>query len=109
MHDIGKNIVGIMLRNHGFRVIDLGRDVDSTTIVQTALNEHADLIGLSSLMTTTMGEMETVVKEMHIAGCSIPLMVGGAVVTPEYASMIGAHYSCDAIDAVRVAKQLLGK
>jgi len=109
MHDIGKNIVGIMLRNHGFRVIDLGRDVDSTTIVQTALKEHADLIGLSSLMTTTMGEMETVVKEMHIAGCSIPLMVGGAVVTPEYASMIGAHYSCDAIDAVRVAKQLLGK
>ncbi len=107
MHDIGKNIVAVMLRNHGFHVIDLGRDVDSKVIIATAIKEKADVIGLSALMTTTMNEMENVAAQLREAGYDIPLMVGGAVVTPEFAKLIGAYYANDAVDAVHVAKNIM--
>ena len=109
IHDIGKNIVNLMLRNHGFEVIDLGKDVSAAEIVRTARCENAAVIGLSALMTTTMVRMEDTLKLLHEEGLSIPVMVGGAVVTPAFAESIGAHYSSDAVDAVRVARELTGK
>lgn len=107
IHDIGKNIVAIMLKNHGFRVIDLGKDVPTQRIIETAEKEKADIIGLSALMTTTMPEMKNVVNSLKEKEIRIPVMVGGAVVTDEYARSIGAHYSFDAVDAVKVAKKLI--
>lgn len=107
IHDIGKNIVSLMLGNHGFKVVDLGKDVKAETIVEAALAHRASLIGLSALMTTTMVRMQDTVKLVKTKGLSMDVMVGGAVVTPIFADRIGAHYSSDAVDAVRVAKQLL--
>lgn len=110
IHDIGKNIVGLLLSNHGYEVIDLGKDVPAEQIVTRAAEEKAEIIGLSALMTTTMPRMEetiTLVKEKNLP-CKV--MVGGAVVTREYAKSIGADgYSVDAVEAVRVAKELLGR
>lgn len=106
IHDIGKNIVNLMLGNHGFDVADLGKDVPATTIVEEALARNASVIGLSALMTTTMVRMEETLVLLREKGADIPVMVGGAVVTPEYAAKIGAHYSSDAVDAVRVAREL---
>ncbi len=107
IHDIGKNIVNLMLENHGFRVVDLGKDVKAEAIVAAAREKKADLIGLSALMTTTMVRMEDTLALVKENNLGIPVMVGGAVVTPEYARSIGAFYSSDAVDAVRVAKNLL--
>ena len=109
IHDIGKNIVNLMLRNHGFDVIDLGKDVSAADIVKAARCEDAAVIGLSALMTTTMVRMEDTLKLLQKEGLSIPVMVGGAVVTPAFAESIGAYYSSDAVDAVRVARKLTGK
>lgn len=110
IHDIGKNIVGLLLSNHGFEVIDLGKDVPAEQIVEHAEKEQADIIGLSALMTTTMPRMEETVKLVREKKLSCKIMVGGAVVTPEYAKSIGAHgYSVDAVEAVKVAKELLKK
>ncbi|AKL94144.1 5-methyltetrahydrofolate--homocysteine cobalamin methyltransferase MetH [Clostridium aceticum] len=106
IHDIGKNIVSIMLQNHGYRVIDLGKDVDAEVIVETAIREKADIIGLSALMTTTMQEMKKVMEILKEKTLTIPVMVGGAVVTEHYAETIGAHYAEDAIQAIRLAKKL---
>ena len=108
IHDIGKNIVSVMMENHGFRVVDLGRDVPAETIVTTAREEGAQLIGLSALMTTTMQQMERVAELLKEAGMTTPLMVGGAVLTPGYAESIGAVYAPDAVQAVKTAKRLLG-
>jgi len=109
IHDIGKNIVCLMLSNHGYEVIDLGKDVPAKTIVETALREKADLIGLSALMTTTMVRMEDTVKLCRELGCAAKIFVGGAVVTREFAESIGAHaHSTDAVDAVKTAARLLG-
>ncbi len=108
IHDIGKNLVVMMLKNHGFRMIDLGKDVPAETIVQAAAEHHAALIGLSALMTTTMQEMRHVVDLVREQNLPVRVMIGGAVVTQEYADEIGADgYSSDAADAVRVAKRLL--
>jgi 5-methyltetrahydrofolate--homocysteine methyltransferase len=107
VHDIGKNIVGLLLKNHGFKVVDLGRDVECATILEAAIAHRANIIGLSALMTTTMAEMGVVASALQQAGLNIPLLVGGAVVTEEYAGEIGAHYAADAAAAVRVAKRLL--
>lgn len=107
IHDIGKNIVALMLRNHGFKVIDLGKDVSSERIVATAQAEQADLVGLSALMTTTMPGMADVVAALRVAGLQIPVLVGGAVVTPAYADSIGAHYAADATLAVKLAQELI--
>lgn len=106
IHDIGKNIVNLMLGNHGFDVVDLGKDVPASTIVTAAKERGADIIGLSALMTTTMVRMKDTVEMLSQQGLVIPVMVGGAVVTPAFADAIGAVYSGDAVDAVRVAQEL---
>lgn len=107
IHDIGKNIVALMLRNYSFRVIDLGKDVDEDTIINTAKLENADIIALSALMTTTMTEMKRVVDKVKQMNMRQPVMIGGAVVTQHYAEQIGAHYSHDAMEAVRTAQSLM--
>lgn len=108
IHDIGKNIVALMLSNHGFEVVDLGKDVKAEAIVEAAEKNKASLIGLSALMTTTMVKMEDTVRLLSDRNMHIPVMVGGAVVTKAFADSIGAHYSSDAVDCVRVARELLG-
>jgi 5-methyltetrahydrofolate--homocysteine methyltransferase len=110
IHDIGKNIVITLLENHGFEVIDLGKNVPSDRILKEALNQNVDAVGLSALMTTTMAEMENVIGRLKGAGVKSFTMVGGAVVTEEYATRIGADlYAKDAMEAVAKIKKLLGK
>ncbi|WP_027340294.1 homocysteine S-methyltransferase family protein [Halonatronum saccharophilum] len=108
IHDIGKNIVKVMLENNGFEIIDLGKDVPNEKIISTALDKKADIICLSALMTTTMPRMEEIVTQLKEANSTIPVMVGGAVVTEDYAQNIGAHYSANAVGAVKVARKLAG-
>ncbi len=108
VHDIGKNIVGLFLKNHGFKVIDLGKDISAGEIVRMAQEEGADVIGLSALMTTTMVEMPVVIEALRKAGTTAKVIVGGAVVTKRYAQEIGADgYAKDAIEAVDMIKSLL--
>jgi 5-methyltetrahydrofolate--homocysteine methyltransferase len=107
IHDIGKNIVGLMLGNHGFEVVDLGKDVPAAVIVEEAERRDAALIGLSALMTTTMVRMEDTVRLLREKGIAVGVLVGGAVVTEEFARSIGAHYAKDAVEAVRLARSLL--
>jgi 5-methyltetrahydrofolate--homocysteine methyltransferase len=110
IHDIGKNIVCTLLENHGFEVIDLGKNVSADRIVQKATELKVDAVGLSALMTTTMSEMETVLNKLKAAGIKSFSMVGGAVVTQEYADSIGADlYARDAMEAVAKIKKLLCK
>ncbi len=108
IHDIGKHIVALLLGNHGFDVIDAGKDVKAEDIVRCAEENKADIIGLSALMTTTMVRMEDTIKLVQERGLPFKIMVGGAVVTQAFADAIGAHgYSVDAVGAVRLAKSLL--
>ncbi len=108
IHDIGKNIVALMLRNYGFQVIDLGKDVEAEEILSGADEAGATIIILSALMTTTMVEMKTVIELSKNRGCSYKFMIGGAVVDQNYADEIGADgYSGDALEAVRLAERLL--
>lgn len=107
IHDIGKNLVALMLKNYGFKVIDLGKDVPSSTIIEAAKEHHAKIIALSALMTTTMQRMREVVEEVKKIKLPVKVMIGGAVITQEYADEIGADgYSRDAADAVKLAKRL---
>ncbi len=106
IHDIGKNIVSLMLGNHGFEIIDLGKDVPAAEIVTAAETHNAALIGLSALMTTTMVRMRDTVDMLQAKGLDKKVMIGGAVVTEAFARSIGAHYARDAVDAVRVAQEL---
>ena len=109
IHNIGKNLVALMLKNYGYRVIDLGKDVPAETIVETAKREDADIIGLSALMTTTMMEMKKVVELSKKEGIRAKIMIGGAVITQGFADEIGADgYSKDAQDAVLLAGRLIG-
>lgn len=109
IHDIGKNLVVLMLKNYGFRVIDLGKDVPSDKIIETARKEGADIIALSALMTTTMLEMKRIVRLSRDAGLNAKIIIGGAVITQSYADEIGADgYSRDAGDSVVLVKRLLG-
>ena len=108
IHDIGKNIVSLLFRNHNFRVIDLGKDVPAETIIDTAVREKAALIGLSALMTTTMPQMKVVIDLARERGLDIPILVGGAAVDEAFAESIGAVYGADAMAAVRNASKLLG-
>ena len=109
VHDIGKNIVSLMLENHDFEVIDLGKNVPAKTIIETAQTKQADIIALSALMTTTLPEMELVIKGVRAAGLNIKVMIGGAVASQDYANEIGADgYGKDALEAVEIAKQLIG-
>lgn len=108
IHDIGKNLVVMMLKNYGYRVIDLGKDVPAEIIVETAKREKADVIGLSALMTTTMMQMEKVVKLAKEEGLKSQIVIGGAVTTKEFSEEIHADgYSKDAKEAVEVVKRLL--
>ncbi len=108
IHDIGKNLVALMLKNHGFNVIDLGKDVPSEKIVDTALSENAKIICLSALMTTTMQEMKNVVKLAKEKSCNAKILIGGAVVTEDYAWEIGADgYSSDAANCVVVVRNII--
>src|SRR3989338_392105 len=107
VHDIGKNIVCTLLQNHGFEIIDLGKNVPAAKILEEALKSNVDIVGLSALMTTTMVEMEKVIKLFRTKEVVIPIMVGGAVLTRKYAEEIGADgYAKDAMEAVVVAKRL---
>ena len=109
IHDIGKNLVALMLKNYGFQVIDLGKDVPKETIIQAAKEHHADIIALSALMTTTMQRMREVIALAREEGVTARIMIGGAVITQEYADEIQADgYSKDAAEAVKLARRLLG-
>jgi 5-methyltetrahydrofolate--homocysteine methyltransferase len=109
IHDIGKNIVVLMLKNHSFHVIDLGKDVSTEVIVDAAREVRPDLIGLSALMTSTMTNMEKIIIRVKETGLSCRFIVGGAVVTEEYARSIGAAYAKDGVEAVRVAETLINQ
>ncbi len=110
IHDIGKNLVALMLKNYGYDVIDLGKDVDSELILDTAREKQAAVIGLSALMTTTMTEMGHVVNMAREQGITAKIIVGGAVVTEHFAREIGADgYSRDAREAVKLVNRLLEK
>lgn len=108
VHDIGKNIVAALLENHGYRVIDLGKNVPVASFIDAARRENAQIVGLSSLMTTTMVNMDPIITELKKAALKAKIIVGGAVVTPEYAQSIGADgYGKDAVEAVRLVRELL--
>lgn len=107
IHDIGKNLVALMLKNHGFSVVDLGKDVPREEIIRAAKENQARIIALSALMTTTMQEMKNVIELAKKEGLDAKVMIGGAVITQEYADEIGADgYSRDAADAVKLAQKL---
>ena len=107
IHDIGKNLVVLMLKNYGYNVIDMGKDVPGEDIVNLAMKENAAIIGLSALMTTTMMRMKDVVELCKEKGCTSKVIIGGACITQSFADEIGADgYSKDAADAVKLAKRL---
>ena len=109
IHDIGKNIVKVLLENYGYTVIDLGRDVDPAAVVEAARKYEAPLVGLSALMTTTLKSMAQTIAQLHDAGLPCKIMVGGAVLTPDYAKEISADfYARDAKESVDIAKQVVG-
>jgi 5-methyltetrahydrofolate--homocysteine methyltransferase len=108
IHDIGKNIVCTLLENHGFEVIDLGKNVPASTILAEALAKDVDAVGLSALMTTTLHQVDVTMGKLRDAGIKVFTMVGGAVVTQDYADSIGADiYAKDALEAVVKVKALL--
>ena len=110
IHDIGKNIVKVILENYGYRVIDLGRDVPPETVVEEAIREHVPVVGLSALMTTTVPSMEEAIKALRKDAPWVKVMVGGAVLTQEYADAIGADAYCkDAMASVNFAASVIGK
>ncbi len=109
IHDIGKNIVKVLMENYGFEVFDLGKDVDPDKIIAVAKEKEVDIIGLSALMTTTVKSMEETILKLRTSGVVVPVMVGGAVLTLEYADMIGADfYGKDAKEAVSIAHKVVG-
>ena len=110
MHDIGKNLVALMLRNYGYDVIDLGKDVPADEIIAAAKEHNASIIVLSALMTTTMMRMKDTIALKEKEHLDVKVMIGGAVTTQSFADEIGADgYSADAADAVRLAKKLLAE
>ena len=109
VHDIGKNIVKTILENYGFTVIDLGKDVPPEKVVEVTRERNIKLVGLSALMTTTVASMEETIKQLHAAGLDCKVMVGGAVLTEEFAMQIGADfYSKDAKQSADIAKKFFG-
>ncbi len=110
IHDIGKNLVALMLKNYGYRVLDLGKDVPADVIVDTAMQEHAAIIALSALMTTTMMRMKDVVELVQEKNCSSKVIIGGACITQSFADEIHADgYSADAAECVRLVERLLSE
>ena len=109
IHDIGKNIVKVLLENYSYDVLDLGKDVPPETIVETAVEKHIELVGLSALMTTTVPSMEETIVQLRKAAPWAKVMVGGAVLTQEYADTMGADQYCrDAMASVNYAEQVFG-
>lgn len=110
IHDIGKNIVKVLLENYGYEVIDLGKDVPYEAVLNCAVEQNVHLIGLSALMTTTLASMEATIKLLHDNNVDCKIMVGGAVLTPEYAKQIGAdYYAKDAKESCDIAKEVFEK
>jgi len=108
LHDIGKNLVAMMLKGAGWKVVDLGVDVDAERFIQTAMSENADVIGLSALLTTTMVNMKNVVELAKNKDCKAKIVVGGAPLTQSYANEIGANgYAPDAATAVEVVNKII--
>lgn len=108
IHDLGKNIVAALLENNGYKVIDLGKDVDKEDIIKAAEENHADMIGLCSLMTTTITQIDKVIADLQKSKFKVKVMIGGAVVTKEYADRVGADaYAADGVEAVELTKKLL--
>ena len=109
IHDIGKNIVKVLLENYGYPVVDLGKDVEPAAVVEAAKKHSAPLVGLSALMTTTLGSMEDTIRLLRAEQVPCQVVVGGAVLTPDYAKKIGADfYAKDAKESVDVARQVIG-
>ncbi len=108
IHDIGKNIVALMLSNHGFDIIDLGKDVSAERIVEEVRRSGSEIVALSALMTTTMVNMKQIIDAVRNEGLKCSFMAGGAVVTKSYADSIGAHYAKDGVEAVHVAENISG-
>lgn len=109
MHDIGKNIVRVILENYGYDVLDLGRDVPPERVVEAVRQTGAPLVGLSALMTTTVPNMQATIEALHAANLPCKVMVGGAVLTKAYAEQIGADfYAKDAKASADYAKQIFG-
>ena len=109
IHDIGKNIVKVLLENYGYTVIDLGKDVPCEEVVRAALEHRVKLVGLSALMTTTLKSMEETIRLLRESGSECKVVVGGAVLTPEYAEKIGADfYAMDAKETCDIAKRIVG-
>jgi 5-methyltetrahydrofolate--homocysteine methyltransferase len=109
IHDIGKNIVALMLKNHGYKIIDLGKDVSAEIIIQNMRKMKPDVVGLSALMTTTMVSMKNVIEKAARAGLAGRFLLGGAVLTQAYADSIGAAYARDGVEAVRVVERMMKK
>jgi 5-methyltetrahydrofolate--homocysteine methyltransferase len=110
IHDIGKNLVVLMLKNYGYHVIDMGKDVPGEAIVETAIKEHAAIIGLSALMTTTMMRMQDVIELCKEKGCTSKVIIGGACITQNFADEIHADgYSKDAAECVKLVERLLAE
>ena len=108
IHDIGKNIVALMLANNGFEVVDLGKDVPPEALLEAIERHRPDIVGLSALMTTTMVNMRQTIERVRASGLSCAFMVGGAVVTREYAESLSARYGKDGVAAVKVAEEIVG-
>lgn len=108
IHDLGKNIVAALLENSGFKVIDLGKDIAAEAILEAANAHDADIVGLCALMTTTMPEIDNTIAALKAAGNTASTIVGGAVLTADYAAKAGADaYAPNGVEAVKLAKQLL--
>ncbi len=108
IHDIGKNIVSLLLKNHGYKITDLGKDVSPEVILRAIKENKADVVGLSALMTTTMTNMKDVISLVRSHGFKLPFIIGGAVVTEKYAKSIGAAYAKDGVEAIKVIAKLIG-
>lgn len=107
VHDIGKNIVKVVVQSHGFSVTDLGKDVPKETVLEATRNEHPNAVGLSALMTTTVDSMKETIEHLRANGITCPIIVGGAVMTPDIASAIGAtYYSKDALETAHLMQQI---
>ncbi len=110
IHDIGKNIVKMLLENYGFTVLDLGRDVAPEEVLRAVQEHDVRLVGLSALMTTTVKAMEQTIELLHHEAPGVKVFVGGAVLTPEYAAQIGAdYYSKDAAESARIAERFFAE
>jgi 5-methyltetrahydrofolate--homocysteine methyltransferase len=107
IHDIGKNIVALMLKNHGYQIIDLGKDVPATAVIAAVKQHRADVAGLSALMTTTMIQMKNVIDLAAAERLPVRFILGGAVVTRAYAESLGAAYAGDGVEAVHVVQELM--